>query len=94
MTIKVLLNAGHQMKYHSHKYRDEVWTIVAGEGEVILDGESMHVSAGDVVKIAHESKHTIIAKTTLNVIEVQIGEDIDVKDKEVYDLEEKGMPRP
>lgn len=94
MTIKVLLNAGHQMKYHSHKYRDEVWTIVAGEGEVILDGESMHVGAGDVVKIAHESKHTIIAKTTLNVIEVQIGEDIDVKDKEVYDLEEKGMPRP
>ena len=90
MTIKVLLNAGHRMKYHSHKYRDEVWTIVSGEGEVILDGESMHVKEGDVVKIANGSRHTIIAKTTLNVIEVQIGEDIDVKDKEVFELEEKG----
>lgn len=86
MTIKVLLNAGHQMKYHSHKRRDEVWTIVAGEGEVVLDGERMQVRAGDVVKIAHESRHTIIAKTTLHVIEVQIGEDIDVKDKEVFTL--------
>lgn len=84
MTIKVLLNAGHRMKYHSHRRRDEVWTVVAGEGTVILDGESRHVGAGDVVKIAHGCRHTIIAGTTLNVIEVQIGEDIDVKDKEVF----------
>lgn len=87
MTIKVLLNAGHRMKYHSHKRRDEVWTIVAGEGTVVLDGESREVSAGDVIKIEHGHKHTIVARTTLNVIEVQIGEDIDVKDKEIFDEE-------
>ena len=29
MTIKVTLNAGHQMNYHSHQHRDEVWTVIA-----------------------------------------------------------------
>lgn len=86
MTIKVLLNAGHQMKYHSHACRDEVWTIVSGTGTVILDDQRSRVQAGDVVKLPRGCKHTIIAETMLKVIEVQIGEDIDVKDKEVYDL--------
>ena len=38
MTIKVTLNAGHQMNYHSHQYRDEVWTVIAGEGKTVVDG--------------------------------------------------------
>ena len=84
MTIKVLLNAGHQMKYHSHAYRDEVWTIVSGEGTAVLDDSIFKVKVGDVVKIPRGCKHTIIADTTLNIVEVQIVEDIDVKDKEVY----------
>ena len=33
MTIKVTLNAGHRMNYHSHQHRDEVWTVIAGEGK-------------------------------------------------------------
>lgn len=85
MTIKVLLNAGHQMKYHSHKNRDEVWTIVSGEGIVAMNGKKQDVCAGDVVQIPRDCKHTIMAKTTLNVIEVQMGNDIDVKDKDVYE---------
>lgn len=84
MTIKVLLNAGHRMKYHSHTRRDEVWTIVSGTGTVILDGQSSRVHAGDVVKLQRGCKHTIIAETILKVIEVQIGDDIDVRDKEVF----------
>lgn len=84
MTIKVLLNAGHQMKYHSHMRRDEVWTIVSGTGTAVLDDQISKVTAGDVVKIPRGCRHTIIAETTLNIIEVQIGEDIDVRDKEVF----------
>lgn len=86
MTIKVLLNAEHQMKYHSHKHRDEIWSVVSGEGKVILDGECQYVGVGDVIKIPHGCKHTIIAKTIVHIIEVQMGEDIDVKDKEIYEL--------
>lgn len=87
MTIKVLLNAGHQMKYHSHAHRDEVWTVVSGTGTAIVDGTAKEVKTGDVIQLARGCKHTIIAKTTLNIIEVQLGKDIDVKDKAVYELD-------
>lgn len=86
MTIKVLLNAGHQMKYHSHSSRDEVWTIVSGTGVVVLDGKKRDVGIGDVIRIPHGCKHTIIAGTSVRLIEVQLGQDIDVKDKTIYEL--------
>lgn len=38
MTIKVTLHPGHRMNYHSHMYRDEVWTIVSGTGRTVVDG--------------------------------------------------------
>lgn len=86
MTIKVLLNAGHEMKYHSHSCRDEVWTIVAGTGVVVLDGKKRDVGVGDVIRIPSGCKHTIKAETDVRLIEVQMGQDIDVKDKTVYEL--------
>ena len=42
--------------------------------------------AGDVIKMPAGCRHTIIAKTKLTVIEVQIGEDISVEDKMKFDL--------
>ncbi|MCR4901931.1 MAG: mannose-1-phosphate guanylyltransferase, partial [Butyrivibrio sp.] len=38
MIIKVVLLPKHQLHYHSHEHRDEVWTIVSGEGTVVIDG--------------------------------------------------------
>ena len=38
MTIKATLNPGQSMNYHSHDRRDEVWTIVSGQGRTIVDG--------------------------------------------------------
>lgn len=35
LTIKVTLNPGHKMNYHSHTNRDEVWTVVSGTGYTI-----------------------------------------------------------
>lgn len=87
LTIKVSMNEGHSMSYHSHERRNEVWTIVSGEGTVIVDGMSQHVHSGDVVTIQAGCRHTIIADTDLKLIEVQIGKDLDVKDKKKYELE-------
>ena len=81
MTIKVVLNPGHKMNYHRHEHRDEVWTVIAGEGRTIVDGVERKVTAGDVVQMRAGVPHTIIADTTLHVIEVQVGEDISVHDK-------------
>lgn len=84
LTIKVTLNRGSRMHYHSHERRDEVWTFIAGAGRVILDGVEKTVSAGDVVEIPALCKHTVIADEPLQIIEVQLGEDITVDDKIIW----------
>lgn len=87
MTIKVMLNAGHQMNYHSHQHRDEVWTVIAGKGKTIVDGMEQNVKAGDVITMSAGCRHTVIAETELKLIEVQLGEAIDVHDKQKFELE-------
>ncbi len=81
MTVKVTLKAGAQMNYHSHEHRNEVWTVVSGEGETLIDGMTQHVSPGDVVTIMSGCKHRVKALTELTLVEVQLGKDISVKDK-------------
>ncbi|MPN11595.1 Mannose-1-phosphate guanylyltransferase 1 [bioreactor metagenome] len=87
LTIKVTLNAGNSMNYHSHKNRDEVWVVSAGTGRTIVDGFEQTVSAGDVVTMAAGCRHTIFADTELKLIEVQLGEGISVQDKQKFELE-------
>ena len=87
VTIKVTLQPGHQMNYHSHEHRDEIWNVISGEGRTIVDGMEQKVSAGDVVTMAAGCRHTIIADTMLQVIEVQLGKEISVHDKRKYELE-------
>ena len=86
MTVKISIRAGEHMTYHSHDYRDEVWTVVAGTGEAIVDGMEQKLRAGDVITVAAGCKHTIKATTHLDLIEVQIGESISVADKKKHEL--------
>ena len=87
MTIKVTLNPGHSMNYHSHSRRDEVWTVISGTGRTIVDGMEQPVQAGDVVTMQAGCRHTIIADTELKLIEVQLGKEISVHDKQKFPLE-------
>lgn len=84
LTIKVTLNPGHRMNYHSHEFRDEVWTVIYGEGRAVIDGVGRKVKAGDVLRMPAGCRHTILADTELQVIEVQLGKDISVQDKHKY----------
>lgn len=86
VTILVTLHPGHQMNYHSHERRDEVWTVISGTGKAILDGKERSVSCGDVLKMPAGMKHTIIADAKLQLIEVQLGKDISVADKIKHEL--------
>ena len=88
LTIKITLNPGHHMNYHSHARRDEVWTVISGRGYAIVDGVKTTVQAGDVVKMPAGSRHTIVADTELKVMEVQLGRDISVHDKEKFPFPE------
>lgn len=87
MTIKVTLNPGHSMNYHSHKNRDEVWVVLAGNGETVVDGYRSKIKAGDVITMNAGCRHTVIAESELKLIEVQLGESINVDDKQRFELE-------
>lgn len=87
LTILVTLKEGHQMNYHSHAHRDEIWNIIAGEGRTIVDGMEQKVRQGDVITMQAGCRHTIVADTELKIIEVQIGKEISVHDKKKFELE-------
>lgn len=87
MTVKVTLNPGHKMNYHSHEKRDEIWNVISGTGRTIVDGMEQPVKVGDVITMAAGCKHTVIADTKLQLIEVQLGSEITVTDKRKYEFE-------
>ena len=86
LTIKVTLNPGHKMNYHSHAHRDEVWVVTEGKGKTIVDDMEQNVSAGDVVAIQFGCRHTIVADTLLKLVEVQLGKAINAHDKQKFTL--------
>ncbi len=87
ITIKVTLNPGNKMNYHSHKNRNEVWVILSGFGKTIVDGYEQNIKAGDVISMNAGCRHTVLAETELKLIEIQLGQDIDVSDKQKFDIE-------
>ena len=87
LTVKVTLNPGHRMNYHSHDRRDEVWTVISGKGRTIVDGMEQPVQVGDVITMQAGCRHTVIADTVLQLIEVQLGSNISVNDKHKFALE-------
>ncbi len=86
MTIKVVLLPGHSLYYHSHEHRDEIWTVISGRGTALIDGEKRTVAPGDVISMPAGCKHTVFADTELEIIEVQLGREISVEDKQKYEL--------
>ena len=88
MTVKVTLNPGYKMNYHSHEKRDEIWNVIYGTGRTIVDGIEQPVKAGDVITMSAGCKHTVIAGDEgLQLIEVQLGSEINVADKKKYELD-------
>lgn len=86
MTIKVTLNTGCSMNYHSHERRNEVWTVISGKGRTVINDVEQPVKAGDVVELPAGCKHTILADTEIKLIEVQIGKEISVHDKQKHEF--------
>ena len=90
MTVKIEMQKGKRMKYHSHQCRNEIWTILSGKGRVIVDDAEQTVHPGDVVTILSGCRHAIIADEELSLIEIQVGSDIRKSDKKIYGQKEMG----
>jgi mannose-6-phosphate isomerase-like protein (cupin superfamily) len=50
---------GSQQRLHEHPDSEQVYVIVAGSGEMIVEGEERHVEAGTMVFIPPGTKHAI-----------------------------------
>ena len=76
LTKRVAIRSGCNLSYQLHLKRNEIWTIISGEGELVQDGELSRVRAGDVVRIPAGSHHSLRAVTNLEIIEVQSGSEL------------------
>ncbi|MBQ5817579.1 MAG: cupin domain-containing protein [Bacteroidaceae bacterium] len=87
LTKVLQIKSGRYISYQIHNNREEVWTVVDGEGVVVLDGERRNVSRGDVVVIKQGQKHAIKATTDLQIVEVQMGSSLVEEDIERFEWE-------
>ncbi len=61
--------------------------MIAGRGRTVVDGMEQEIHAGDVVTMQAGCRHTVIAESELKLMEVQLGREISVYDKQKFPLE-------
>lgn len=84
LTKEVVVREGCQLELQRHDHRSEVWTVVSGNGEVVLDGLVQQVRPGSVVEIPAGMLHAARAiGGDMRVIEVQQGEILVEEDTEL-----------
>lgn len=71
---------GCNISLHAHQNRLEIWTILSGLGEVIVNSQLQSIKAGDVIQIPIGCNHSIKALTPLTFIEVQMGVEVNEND--------------
>lgn len=73
LTRKIKIHDGMTSSYHYHKERDEIWTVLNGTGELILEGNRMMLSPGKAVCIRKNQRHAVKAIRDFEYIEIHVG---------------------
>lgn len=76
LTKRLTILKDKNISYQQHYKRSEVWTIISGKAEFILNDKISTVGPGDVLKIAIGDKHGIRALEDTEIIEVQLGTEL------------------
>lgn len=87
LTKQLIIRAGKYISYQTHQHRTEVWTIIFGEGILVLNGKRISVGPGSVVRIQKGQLHAIKAVTDLYIVEVQTGDSLIEEDIKRFDYE-------
>ncbi len=85
LTKLLCISAGKNISYQIHHHRDELWTFVDGEGELVIDNVQRTVRRGDIALIKAGQLHAVKATTDLKIIEVQSGTQLVEEDIERFD---------
>ncbi|MBD2845938.1 cupin domain-containing protein [Paenibacillus sp. IB182496] len=80
MTKRVSLEPGRNFSYHYHLHRSEVWTVLSGEGRLVLQDELRPLRAGETVQIPAGCRHALQALTAMELIEVMRGSELGESD--------------
>ncbi|MGR9522918.1 sugar phosphate nucleotidyltransferase [Priestia megaterium] len=80
ITRHVKIDTGKHLSYQYHKYRKENWTVIQGEGILIIDENIQVIRQGDVIQINENQKHAVKAIKELQIIEVQQGLNLNEED--------------
>ena len=61
---------------HTHKQNEEIYGILSGKGSVVLDGETVQLTAGDWLKVSPAAKRqfSAAADTGMTFICIQVKE--------------------
>ena len=80
LTRKIKIYEGMRSSYHYHRERDEIWTVLGGRGELILEGSKIALEAGKAICIRKNQKHAVKAFSDFEYIEMHIGQSIGNED--------------
>ena len=89
LTKLLCIAAGKNISYQIHRHREELWTFVDGEGELVIDNVQRTVKRGDVALIKAGQLHAVRATTDLKIIEVQTGTRLVEEDIERFEWDWK-----
>jgi mannose-1-phosphate guanylyltransferase len=77
---KLIIESGKNISYQKHEHRSEIWVILDGTGELVIDGTIYVVGHGDYVSIPVGTWHSIKAFDKLTIAEVQMGDKVSESD--------------
>ena len=80
LTKQLKIKSSKCISYQVHRHRDEVWTFIDGEGELVLDGIRSVIGT-----IRKGVRHAVRAISDLTFIEVQSGDLLVEEDIERFD---------
>ncbi len=80
LTRKIKIYEGMNSSYHFHQDRDEIWTVLNGNGELILEGNKMLLGPGKAICIRKNQRHAIKALSDFEYIEMHVGKSIGNED--------------
>lgn len=76
LTRKITIHDGMTSSYHYHTERDEIWTILKGTGELILEGNKIPLSPGKAICIRKNQRHAVKAFQDFEYIEIHVGKSV------------------
>jgi mannose-6-phosphate isomerase-like protein (cupin superfamily) len=90
---RLTVHPGARISYQRHRFRQEHWFILSGDAMVTLEGESLHLGAGDCARIPQNARHRVAnpGREVLVILEIQTGTYFGEDDIERFD-DDYGRP--